>query len=99
MGAIKQYKSETVLFFIATAIASVMTELAADPEFKASLGEYATFIVFGMSVAGYLLRRSSTNPLEPIITRKKPPPSKDIRKKHEEILNQSDDAYAVNIKP
>lgn len=66
----KQFKSETVLFFAATALASVITELAANAEFKQALGDNATMIIFGMSIIGYVLRKYTTKPLEPIFKKK-----------------------------
>ena len=96
MATVKQYKSETVLFFLATALASALTELTANPEFKEALGGYATYIIFAMSVAGYLLRKYTTKPLEPILPKKK-----EIN--HRDRLNmldpdkQADDNYISNL--
>jgi hypothetical protein len=96
MEQVKQYKSETVLFFAATAIASALAELTGSSEFKAALGDNATLIIFGMSIAGYLLRKYTTKPLEPVIKKKEPPNHKD-RLDMLDPENQADDNFTSHL--
>ena len=74
MATVKVQNSETMLTFLALAVLAGITELTASPEFKDSLGTYATLIIFGMSMLGMWLRKYTTKPLEPIFKRKEPPP-------------------------
>lgn len=75
METVKQYKSETVIFFVATGLVGLIAELSASEEFRASLGSNATWIIMAMSVVGYLLRRFTTKPLETVVMpRPKPKP-------------------------
>lgn len=66
METVKAQKSETILTFGLVAILAVITELSASAEFKIALGDYATIIVFGMSILAMWLRKYTTKPLEPI---------------------------------
>ena len=74
METVKAQNSETMLTFLALAVLAGITELTASPEFKESLGTYATLIIFGMSILAMWLRKYTTKPLEPIFKKSKPPP-------------------------
>ena len=72
MAAVKVQNSETMLTFFALGLLAAITELAASPEFKASLGAYATVIIFSMSMLAMWLRKYTTKPLAPVFKKKAP---------------------------
>ena len=66
METVKSYKSETMVTWFLVAVLAAITELSGSPEFKASLGEHATIILFILGIIGMFLRKHTTKALAPV---------------------------------